>query len=97
MPQAPYVIGVNVTDSAGSAVADTVVTLKNETTNDELTETTNSNGKVIFDCLNFTSSYSNGDYLTYTVAGSGTNGDNLRFKIDSNTTGVIKKFKVSYP
>jgi len=94
----PYLIGITVTDSDGNAENGVSVTLKNETTTDTLTQTTNSLGKVLFDCGNFTNGYTDGDYLIYTAEGTGTNGNDLRMKIVSNYSGtaILKKFKVYY-
>lgn len=96
MPTTPWILGLTVTDSAGSVVVGSTVTFTNETTSETQEETTNSNGRVLIDVNNFTNGFTNGDFINYIVSGTGTNGDNLRMKIVSNVAGSLKKFKCYY-
>ena len=90
----PYILGITVKNTSGNPVTSTVVTLTNETSDDVLTETTNSKGRVVFDLGNFTSGYSDGDFVNYVVTGSSSVGEELVFKIVSRATGVLKDFNV---
>ena len=59
----PYVIGVTLSQSGGSARANATVKLTNNRTGDTLTQTTNSSGQAIFDAANFDNGYELGDSL----------------------------------
>lgn len=96
MPSTPHLIGIVVKTSAGIVEPNIDVTLHNERTGDELTETSNASGQVLFDCYNFTNGWTNGDYLYFQAEGSGSNEEELRFKIVSRTSGYIRKYRVFY-
>jgi len=67
MAQIPLLIYGTITES-GSGVDTITVKLRNETTNETITGTTNSDGLYVLDASNFTSGYVDGDQITvYTI------------------------------
>ena len=67
--QTPYIVFGKATDRNGNNIANTVVTLKNENSGEEITFTTDANGDYVFDCANFPSGWADGDRLTLFIAG----------------------------
>lgn len=95
--QTPYLVYGTLYENDGSTPdASASLTIKNETTSETLTTTTNSIGQYIFDCANFTSNYADGDYVTVTLNESGSVGQDLKIKIISRGYGQISEFDVSY-
>ena len=75
MTTTPYPISGIVYDIDGSSVVEgATVTVYNETTGEELSEsvTTNSNGEYTVDLANFPSGYSDGDVIVVKATKSGT-------------------------
>ena len=64
MAQLPYIVYGTITDSNGSAVSGATVWLRNETTNEKIYTSTDSNGKYELDAANLASGYLDSDYFT---------------------------------
>lgn len=65
MPSTPYPIYGILYDTDGSTpIASTTVKIRNESTNETTSVTTNSSGQFVLDCGNFASGWTNGDYVT---------------------------------
>ncbi len=68
MASLPYTISGICYDTNGTtALANVKVTLRNERTNETITQNTNSSGQYVLDCGNLTSQYSVGDTITVFV------------------------------
>ena len=68
MPFTPYLVFGVATDSGGNLMVGTLITLKNLSSEESITTTTNDLGQYVFDCANFESGWINGDVLQiYTV------------------------------
>ena len=63
MPSLPYVIPLTIQYPSGTGLSSVQVALRNQSTDEVLTQTTNSSGEVLFDCSNFPSGYTNGDIV----------------------------------
>lgn len=64
----PYIIPVTVEYPSGTALTNIQAILRNQSTDELLTESTDGNGRVVFDCSNFSSGYTVGDVVEYTVS-----------------------------
>lgn len=72
MPGTPFILGITVYDTDGStAKSDVTVLLRNESTNDTQTKTSNASGEVVFNLADFSSGWTVGDIVTYFVFYSG--------------------------
>uniref|UniRef100_A0A6M3JYH9 Uncharacterized protein n=1 Tax=viral metagenome TaxID=1070528 RepID=A0A6M3JYH9_9ZZZZ len=74
MPSNPYPLNLTLYDTDGSTVqVSKLITARNETTAETISETTDGSGQVILDLANLTSSYTNSDVITiYSVDGDKT-------------------------
>ena len=96
-PIEPYLIYGTAYNNDNTTVAGSAaLTLQNETTAQTLTFTTNSLGQFVFDLANLASGYSDGDYITVSVDGGGTNGKDLRIRIVYFNIGQINEIDVHY-
>ena len=66
-PQSPYVLYGVVYDGNNTALANTAITVYNDSSGDTLTATTNGSGQYVIDCANFTRGYLSGDKITVAV------------------------------
>lgn len=64
MPSLPFVWGVELKQSDGSARANVTIKITNNRTGETQTDTTNSSGQAVFDLANFESGYDDGDTIT---------------------------------
>ena len=96
MPTTPYIIGFKCyqSDEATVAAGETV-TAKHESSGEIQSATVASDGSVAFDMANFIS-YSNSDYITFTISNAGTVGQELRMKAISHNNSEISEIKVEY-
>ena len=72
LPSSPFTLGVTVYDTDGSTgKANVTVTIRDENTNETLSDDTDSNGQVVFNLANLTSGWTVGDIISYYVLYSG--------------------------
>ena len=81
----------NVTPRTGVSL-----TMKNLTTGETITGSTNSLGQFSINCADFTSGYSDGDYVLVSTDSSGNNGQDLRIKFISRGIGQINEIRTDY-
>ena len=96
-PRFPFLIAGTCFDTDGTTpLTSTTVTALNETTRESITTTTNGSGQYIFDCANFTSGFTNGDYVSTTISGTGSIGENLVVRFTSHSTSQITYNEVDW-
>ena len=97
MPFEPYTIYGTVLDDDGVTPRSGVsLNMKNLTTGETITGITNSLGQFSMNCADFTSGYSDGDYVLVSTDSSGNNGQDLRIKFVSRGIGQVNDLDVSY-
>lgn len=97
-PTLPYIISGRVLDDDNStARANITLTMTNKRTGETTTATTGSDGSFALDAANFENGYEDGDRMIISSAQSGTNGNDLRIRIDClNGYGKVNELHVSY-
>lgn len=97
MPSTPYLVFGVVYSSGGSAATSNNLTLRNETTNEQISTITNSLGQFIFDLANLKSGYTDGDFIRITGTGGTNTGQDLRFKaVCKRDQAQIEELNVKY-
>lgn len=64
----PYIIPLTIEYPSGTALSSVQVTLRNQSTDELQTGTTDANGQVVFDCSNFASGFVVGDVVEWSVS-----------------------------
>ena len=98
MPITPYIISGTVYQlGTTTPSASNNLILTDETTGEQISTITNSQGKFIFDLANLTSGYTDEDFIKITATGTNSNGQNLRFKsVCYDLNAQIEEIKVVY-
>jgi len=63
----PYVVPVTIQYPSGTGLSSLTVSLRNQTSDEVITQVTDSSGAVVFDCSNFAQGYSIGDVIEWSV------------------------------
>ena len=95
MAPMPYVIEVVFyqSDEATYVVQGTEATFTNENNGETVSEEIGANGVCIFDLANFTSGWTNGDIISFTVGGNATRGKYIKLKAIAHNTAQLKYLK----